>query len=357
MGQAGVGPRGTKVFSPGDPGHPQSSGAFVRKETLFTSGCVDLDYRVFGGCLYEGLGGINDAKAEKARLLSSARASILSRVLLSRVYGHDDLQAILSELEEDVPFQRLWSTDNPFRNTESAQANEGGEAGESSNNSCAPPEIIIFTEIDHHFKWMRLQNNGGRVYELYGQLMRRLRALATASSDSGAHLRRRLIFVLNGTLMRRPEASSTSKIGVAATLTDENTVDGARKRQQPARTQIAEEDAVYRLALAALQRGLHSDRPAVFRMCCDELGKAQCIEPRYKTLLDYYCSLHICLTRLPASLVSLWEGVEGGSTNPADSALWVATVESDEYEDSRQAEDRIGIVNQTCGTVQDVFIS
>lgn len=326
--------------------------------TLPVAHVVRLLRGIVKGCIKSSTDkqGLHDAKAEKAELLSSARAAILSRVLLSRVYGHDDLQAVLSELDEDVPFQRLWSTDNPTKNTESAQANEEEKVGESSNNKCAPPEIIIFTEIDHHFKWMRLQNNGGRFYELYGQLMRRLRALATVSSDSSAHSRRRLIFVLSSTLMPRPQAGSTSRMGLAATLTNENTVDGASKRQQPSPTQIAEEDAVYRLALAALQRGLHSGRPAVFRICCNELGKAQCIEPRYKTLLDYYCSLHICLTRLPASLVSLWEGVEGGSSNPADSALWVATVESDEYAISHQAEDRTGAIHQYRGILQDVQI-
>lgn len=56
-GQAGIEPRGKMVFSPGYPGHPPSPGTSVKKGTLFTSGCVELDYRVFGGCLYEGLEG------------------------------------------------------------------------------------------------------------------------------------------------------------------------------------------------------------------------------------------------------------------------------------------------------------
>ncbi|CAK7272603.1 hypothetical protein SEPCBS119000_005213 [Sporothrix epigloea] len=418
VSQTGADPPGITALTSDSQGCLQPQQAFAQNETLYASGCRELDCRVFGGCLYEGLGGglvglsaegdvglmlslqvavhrlhqnatatarlittvpveqvvrllkgilrshiwsatddqgVNVTKAEKIKLPPSTRASILGRVLLSRVYGHDDLQAVLGELEECAPFQRLWSTDNSLPKTRSPQAKEGGETGDNGITSSSPPEIVIFTEIDHHFKWMRLQSNGGRLYELYGQLMRRLRALTTVSTDSGAHNRRRLIFVLTGTLMRRPAGSfSTASL---ATSASSSYLDGASDRQQAVQKEVADPDAVYRLALATLQRGLHSSRPDVLRLCCDELRKAQCIEPRYKVLMDYYCSLHICLTRLPGSLVDMWAGEEGSSTGPADSALWVATVESDEAEVSHRAGDRVGVIYQSHGTVRDASTS
>ncbi|CAK7229568.1 hypothetical protein SCUCBS95973_007270 [Sporothrix curviconia] len=291
----------------------------------------------------------DDAGAETAKLSSSEKASILDRVLISRIYGHDDLQAVLNELEEGVPFQRLWSTGG--RQSEE----ERQQAGETGTTSTAASDIAIFTEMDHHFKWMRLQSNGGRLYELYGQLMRRLRALASVSTGLDASGRRRLIFVLNNTITRRPETGPPRTI--AAVAADDGAYDGADDRHQPAHLQAVDHDAAFRLALAVLQRGLHSGRPDVFHLCCDELAKAQCVEPRYKTLLDYYCSLHICLTRLPIDLVDMWGAHEGGSMSPVDSSLWVATVESDETEVSQRAAGRVGVLYQSCGIVQDASVS
>ncbi|CAK7234445.1 hypothetical protein SBRCBS47491_008950 [Sporothrix bragantina] len=296
----------------------------------------------------------NNLRSEGAKLSSSARASILGRVMISRIYGHDDLQAVLGELEEGVPFQRLWSTGGRPVENHAPLVNKGQQTEEAGSTTTAPPDIVIFTEIDYHFKWMRLQSNGGRLYELYGQLMRCLRALASISTDSDASDRHRLIFVLNSTLTRRPETGSSAATAVGAA--DDGIFDGADERHQPAPVQVVDQDAAYRLALAALQRGLHSGRSDVFRLCCDQLAKAQRIEPRYKTLLDYYCSLHICLTRLPADLVDMWGSSEGGSMGPADSSLWVAAVESDETEVGQRAGDRVGIIYQSRGIVQDASI-
>lgn len=290
----------------------------------------------------------------KRKLSSASKASILNRVLISRVYGHEDLQAVLNELEAGVPFQRLWSTVSRQQESDQRQTPAAGKAGDEGAASgpvwTGPPSIVILTEMDHHFKWMRLQSNGGRLYELYGQLMRRLRALAAARSSTlpldATH--RPLVFVLNNTLTRRPEEGSS-----VAAAADDGTVGGADERQETAPPQTINQDATYGLALTALQQGRHIGRPAVFRLCCDELARAQCIEPRYKTLLDYYCSLHVCFTRLPVDLVDLWGGKEGGSTSPADSSLWVATVESDETEVSQRATDRTGIAYLSRGIVQD----
>jgi hypothetical protein len=297
----------------------------------------------------------DDGGPEKRKLSSEAKASILSRILISRVYGHEDLQAVLNELEAGVPFQRLWSTIN--RQQEGGQRQTAGTA-KAEDRPTVPtqsrsPSIVIFTEMDHHFKWMRLQNNGGRLYELYGQLMRRLRALAPRSCSLPLDTTHRpLVFVLNSTTTRRPEDGPS-----IATAADDGTFGGANERQEAPRPQTVDQDTTYRLALTALQKGRHFDRPAVFRLCCDELARAQCIEPRYKALLDYYCSLHVCFTRLPVDLVDLWGGQEGGSTSPADSSLWVATVESDEAEISQRATDRIGAAYLSRGIVQDASLA
>ena len=304
--------------------------------------------------------GAEDTRSEKAKLPYSARASILGRVLISRVYGHDDLQAVLGELEEGVPFQRLWSTGGRQKkdNHLPMADNQGQNTEDANASSNATPDVVIFTEMDHHFKWLRLQSNGGRLYELYGQLMRRLRALAsvgTGTNVSGSQ--RWLIFVLNSTLARRP-AAGTPSLGIAvAAAADDCALDGGDDRQHTqAPPQAADQDAAFRLVLAVLQQGLHSGRADVFRLCCNELAKVQCIEPQYKTLLDYYCSLHICLTRLPVDLVDLWGGYEGGSMGPPDSSLWVATVESDEAEISQHVADRAGVVYQTRGIVQNAAV-
>ncbi|ERS99510.1 hypothetical protein HMPREF1624_04712 [Sporothrix schenckii ATCC 58251] len=301
----------------------------------------------------------DDPGPEQRRLASASKASILGRILISRVYGREDLEAVLNELEAGMPFQRLWSTVN-------RQQEEGGlgqrivadKAGQESHpipaEQTAPPSIIIFTEMDHHFKWMRLQSNGGRLYELYGQLMRRLRALAAAQARtfSSDATNQRLIFVLNSTITWRPEEGRSKTI-----TADDGTVGGANKRQEASQPQTLDPDATYGLALAALQQRRHIDRPDVFRLCCNELARAQCIEPRYKTLLDYYCSLHICLTRLPVDLVDLWGGRQGGSTSPADSSLWVATVESDENEISQRATGRTTVAYLSSGIVQDAALT
>lgn len=293
---------------------------------------------------------------EKRKLSHEAKASILGRILISRVYGHEDLQAVLGELEAGMPFQRLWSTVNRQEQGVQRQMTGGPDktGQEGSANAAAntkPPSIVILTEMDHHFKWMRLQSNGGRLYELYGQLMRRLRALAATRSgsltpDTAPH--QPLVFVLNSTITKRPEEGPS--IAAAA---DDGTFGGLDERRATAPPQTIDQDATYRLALTALQQGRHLGRPDVFRLCCDELAKTQCIEPRYKTLLDYYCSLHVCFIRLPVDLVDLWGRQEGGSTCPADSSLWVATVESDEAEISQRAVDRTSVAYLYRGIVHD----
>ncbi|CAK7235150.1 hypothetical protein SEUCBS140593_009185 [Sporothrix eucalyptigena] len=301
--------------------------------------------------------GPEDAGAETSKLSSSSKASILCRVLVSRIYGHDDLQAVLHELEEDVPLQRLWSTvrrqkEDEMRQTKKTQQTTEG-SGPNDPAPSVPSKIIILTEMDHHFKWVRLQNNGGRLYELYGQLMRRLRALSAIRTSSDTS-NRPLIFVLSNTLSRRPYDVATGVTAAAAVDGPPGTMDD---RHQPVPSLTIDHDTTYRLALAVLQRGRHIGRPDVFRLCCDELAKAQCIEPRYKALLDYYCSLHVCLTRLPAGLVDMWGGNDGGSTSPTDSSLWVATVESNEAEMSQRAADRVGVVYLSRGIVQNASTS
>ncbi|KAL1887868.1 hypothetical protein Sste5346_009926 [Sporothrix stenoceras] len=282
---------------------------------------------------------------EKRKLSHEAKAFILGRILISRVYGHEDLQAVLNELEAGVPFQRLWSTVN--------RQQDGGQRPEGAANNAAqakPPSIVILTEMDHHFKWMRLQSNGGRLYELYGQLMRRLRALAATRSNplTPDATQRPLVFVLNSTITKRPEEGPA-----VSTAAEEGTFGGPDEGQATVLPQTIDQDATYRLALTALQKGRHISRPDTFRLCCDELAKAQCIEPRYKTLLDYYCSLHVCFTRLPADLVDLWGGEEGGSSSPADSSLWVVTIESDEAEISQRAIGRTSVAYLSRGVVHD----
>lgn len=291
----------------------------------------------------------DDNRQEKHKLSSESKASILSRILISRVYEHEDLQAVLNELEAGLPFQRLWSTVNRQQEGDREHESGAGRAGQENTGtgppSQQPPSIVILTEMDHHFKWMRLQSNGGRLYELYGQLMRRLKALAAIQSSARppGSTNRPLVFVLNSTLVKR------SGEGPARTAAVEDMEDG----HGTAPPQTIDQDATYRLALAALQQGRHVGRPAVFRLCCDELAQAQCIEPRYKTLLDYYCSLHVCLTRLPVELVDLWGGQQGGSTGPADSSLWVATVEGDELEISQKSTNRTSVAYLSHGVVQD----
>lgn len=291
---------------------------------------------------------------EKRKLSHEAKASILGRILISRVYGHEDLQAVLGELEAGMPFQRLWSTVNRQEQGAQGQMSEADQTGQVDSTGATtpakPPRIVILTEMDHHFKWMRLQSNGGRLYELYGQLMRRLRALAAArpSLPTNDTAYRPLVFVLNSTITKRPEEGPS--IAAAA---DVGTFGGPDERQTTVLAHTIDQDTTYRPALTALQKGRHIGRPDVFRLCCDELARAQCIEPRYKTLLDYYCSLHVCFTRLPIDLVDLWGGQEGGSTSPADSPLCVATVESDEAEISQRAVDRISVAYLTRGIVHD----
>ncbi|EPE02748.1 hypothetical protein F503_08511 [Ophiostoma piceae UAMH 11346] len=277
-----------------------------------------------------------------------AKLSILGRVLISRIYAHDDLQAVLGELEAGVPFRRLWSatSSGQEQDTQVRDATDGADGADASSRP-ASPSIVILTEVDHHFKWMRLQGQGGRVHELYGQLMRRLRALAAAPPPSGpgrsSSSSRPLIFLLNSTLVRVPGQKPEAGFGVYDYETRDTVL--------PASNQ----DATYQLALAALQQGRHIGRPGAFRLCCDELARAQCTEPRYRYLMNYYCRLHICLTRLPPDLVDLWAGSEGGSVHNAsgESSLWVGNVETDENELGYRMADRFGVVHYLQGFVQD----
>ena len=368
----------------------------------YTSGCSELDERILGNCVTGGLsGGVVGISADgdvgisvalqvvvshlrrdttaTARLVTTlpmehavrllkgvlkgvfksrpgahgrgkdkdAKASILGRVLISRIYAHDDLQAVLGELEAGIPFQRLWSatSSGQEQDTQVQDAADGADA----SSLPASPSIVVFTELDHHFKWMRLQGQGGRVYELYGQLMRRLRALAAAppSSVPGRSSSRPLIFLLNSTLTRVPGQKPEGGFGAYDYET--------RDTIPPP---VSNQDATYQLALTALQQGRHIGRPGAFRLCCDELARAQCIEPRYRYLMNYYCSLHICLARLPPDLIDLWAGSEGGSVHSAsgESSLWVGNVETDENELGYRMTDRFGVVHYLQGFVQDASL-
>lgn len=356
----------------------------------YTSGCSELDERVLGNCVSGGLaGGVVGVSSEgdvglsvalqvavnhlrrdataTARLVTTLsmehavrllkgvvkgvfktekgskelKTSILGRVLISRIYAQSDLEAVLTELEAGVPFERLWSA-----------AASGQQESVSVKHKAEPtPSIIILTEVDHHFKWMRLQGQGGRIHELYGQLMRRLRCLAAGQLSSGTAGKdnQKLIFLLNNTLTKVPGQKPDGGLGVYDYET----------RETVPQAQTLNQNAKYELALQYLQQRRHAGRPEAFRLCFDELARAQCIEPRYRYLMNYYCSLHICLTRLPAELVDLWGGSEGGSAQNigAESSLWVGNVETDESELGCRMADRFGVVHYHQGSVQDASLT
>ncbi len=190
---------------------------------------------------------------------SSLKASILRRVLISRIYGPDDLLAVLDELEATMPFEKLHSAYECVQERDASSAEGHGKDNVDGGGvaSSASPSVVIFTEIDHHFKWMRVQGHDGHLYELYGQMMRRLRALAAVpltgeAAPTGA-LDRPLVLVLNSTMTRRqdtePDAAITGDGGIPAGIDDQT--------MSPPGVAIDGQDLNYRLALAALQQGRH----------------------------------------------------------------------------------------------------
>ncbi|OAA61630.1 hypothetical protein SPI_04489 [Niveomyces insectorum RCEF 264] len=411
--------------SPSRGGPPTTTTTTTTTTTFaYTSGCSDLDARVFGGGLRGGVVGLSAAGnvglvlalqvavrhlsrdtaatvrvvtthplATVLRLLrrvvKAAPASddegragghlppkidILRRVLVSRIYGTDDLRAVLDELEGTVPFRRLWSETTTTTTTTAASTNEVDPSpAPSAVVASTTPRIVVMTEMDHHFKWMRLQGQGVRLHELYGPLLRRLRAwtataaaaAATATGATGATQTAPLVLVLNSTGARyRPLGGPT--VGEA-----EEGPGGDDNNNNNNNNNNINDDAGYRLALSVLQAPPPQQHPQhirreAFRVGCQAVARAQGLEPRYKGLMDYLCGLHVCFTPLPPDAAQLWRGMvdDADATAAANAedarssgAFWAVTVESDENEISSAIYDRVGVVYLADGTLHDAIAS
>ncbi|EFX02416.1 hypothetical protein CMQ_2465 [Grosmannia clavigera kw1407] len=290
---------------------------------------------------------------------------LLRRVLISRIYAPDDLWTVLEEIESAVPFRRLWSAtmaDGGSRNDGSSDNVPDGKA--LPVNTGLP--LVVITEIDHHFKWMRLQGPRGlRLHELYGQLMRRLRALASEKPASGSA--RPLILILNSTVVQKPWVEPASVLtGEAAGGTAEEDHGGDGDGIQNTSVSI-EADENYEIAVSLLrQRKLQplnetsDEKSNIVRRCYREISKTQKIVPRYKSFMDYMCNLHVCFTRAPPDVDGLWEwecssSRDTGQDSALGQALWVVTVEHDEAEIFKSDNERFGLVQFSHGALQDVF--